>query len=193
MAYESWSVYAGQVPTTDHWNKLGANDDYLKGEVDTHASYLIPVGGIILWSGAVVDIPSGWALCDGSNGTPDLRNRFVVGAGSTYSVGNTGGSDGVILTIGEIPSHTHIQNAHTHTQTAHSHTIGGSKGGDDTDDYEPTKGAASADSFRGWYSNGIGSTTAVNQNTTATNQNTGGGGSHENRPPYYALCYIMKL
>jgi microcystin-dependent protein len=179
MAYTSWSVYAGQVPTTDHWNILGENDDYLKGEVDDHEDYLVPVGGIILWSGAEVNIPSGWALCDGTNGTPDLRNRFVVGAGSTYSVGNTGGSSSVILTSNEMPSH-------THTQNAHSHTIAGSKDGDDTDDYEPTKGAASADRLRGWYSNGIGSSTAVNQST-------GGGGAHENRPPYYALCYIMKL
>lgn len=57
---------------------------------------LFPSGGIIMWSGAVNDIPVGWALCDGSNGTPDLRDRFIVGAGGAYSVGDTGvnaGSD----------------------------------------------------------------------------------------------------
>ena len=62
----------------------------------------IPVGGIIMWSGSVVSIPSGWALCDGSNGTPDLRNRFVVGAGDVYSVAGIGGTtDSVVV------SHTH--------------------------------------------------------------------------------------
>ncbi len=40
---------------------------------------------IVLWSGAVVDIPAGWALCDGNNGTPDLRDRFVIGAGGTWA------------------------------------------------------------------------------------------------------------
>lgn len=44
------------------------------------------------WSGAIVNIPSGWSLCDGTNGTPDLRNRFVVGAGDTYDPDDTGGS-----------------------------------------------------------------------------------------------------
>ena len=52
----------------------------------------VPNGAIIMWSGTVATIPDGFSLCDGSNGTPDLRNRFVVGAGSTYAVGATGGS-----------------------------------------------------------------------------------------------------
>lgn len=52
----------------------------------------MPSGGIILWSGAVGDIPAGWYLCNGANGTPDLRNRFIVGAGSSYSVGGSGGA-----------------------------------------------------------------------------------------------------
>ena len=51
----------------------------------------IPVGGIILWSGAVARVPTGWALCDGNNGTPDLTDRFVIGAGATYAVADTGG------------------------------------------------------------------------------------------------------
>jgi hypothetical protein len=49
-------------------------------------------GMIILWSGSIATIPSGWALCNGSNGTPDLRNNFIVGAGTTYAVGTTGGA-----------------------------------------------------------------------------------------------------
>ena len=67
-------------------------------------------GMIMLWAGAVVDIPAGWILCDGNNDTPDLRNKFIVGAGDTYSVDDTGGST------------THI---HTGTAPEHSHALTG--------------------------------------------------------------------
>ena len=69
----------------------------------------IPSGGIIMWSGAENAIPSGFVLCNGSNSTPDLRNRFIVGAGTggSYGVGNTGGADSVTLTVDQIPSHSH--------------------------------------------------------------------------------------
>lgn len=65
-------------------------------------------GFICLWSGALVDIPSGWALCDGSNGTPDLRDKFIIGAGSTHAVGATGGAD---------------NHDHTFTGIAHGHSL----------------------------------------------------------------------
>lgn len=66
-------------------------------------------GMIIEWYGAIVDIPSGFALCDGNNGTPDLRNRMVIGAGDTYAVGASGGT---------------LTHTHTVNQAAHTHTIG---------------------------------------------------------------------
>jgi len=68
----------------------------------------VPAGIITIWSGAIVNIPAGWKLCDGNNGTPDLRDRFLVGAGDTYAVDATGGA-----------------NTHTHTFTSdgHFHTI----------------------------------------------------------------------
>src|SRR5690554_5897142 len=89
----------------DTWgNKLNENfsqvDDQL-GRVDELLSNVVPTGGIILWSGPIANIPAGWALCNGDNGTPDLRNRFIVGAGSTYSVGDTGGTDSVTLTTAQ--------------------------------------------------------------------------------------------
>jgi len=65
-------------------------------------------GAIVLWSGAVVDIPDGWVFCDGNNGTPDLRDKFIVGAGSTYAVGATGGTT------------TH---GHAFTSNTHQHTL----------------------------------------------------------------------
>ena len=52
----------------------------------------VPTGGIIMWSGATNNIPSGWALCDGNNSTPNLQDRFIVGAGNSYAVNATGGS-----------------------------------------------------------------------------------------------------
>lgn len=65
-------------------------------------------GMIVIWSGAIVDIPTGWILCDGNNGTPDLRNKFIVGAGDTYAVDAVGGS---------------LTHDHTWTGDGHSHTI----------------------------------------------------------------------
>jgi microcystin-dependent protein len=66
----------------------------------------VPSGVIAIWSGAIVNIPIGWVICDGTNGTPDLRNKFVVGAGSTYAVGATGGST--------THTHTFITDGHDH-------------------------------------------------------------------------------
>ena len=117
----------------------------------------IPSGFIGLWSGATNAIPSGWVLCDGNNGTPNLRDRFVVGAGSSYSVDDTGGAANVTLTINQIPSHNHSYTMINFDQ--------GSAGG------------ASS------YGQGTSSVSTGNK---------GGGQSHENLPPYYALAYIMK-
>ena len=204
----------------------------------------IPSGVIFLWSGSVATIPSGWALCNGSSGTPDLRNRFVVGAGSTYSVGDTGGANTVTLDATMIPSHTHTvtttgstssENAHSHTfsgttsgqSATHSHTAtvsdpghfhssdsnGAPNGigagaayttgypnfpGKDTDTKTTgitvSNGNASADHNHTY--SGTTSTQAAHTHTltlSSTAATTGGGLSHENRPPYYALAYIMRL
>ena len=70
----------------------------------------IPVGLIAMWSGESNNIPNSWALCDGSNGTPDLRNRFIVVSGCNYSVGNSGCSDTVTLSTDQMPSHNHSGN-----------------------------------------------------------------------------------
>ncbi len=75
-------------------------------------------GMIVMWSGAVATIPIGYALCDGDNGTPDLRNRFVVGAGSTYAVDATGGSADATL-----PSHTHTATTTVSTKTGLDGTL----------------------------------------------------------------------
>ena len=123
----------------------------------------VPTGCILIWSGAANAIPTGYALCDGNNSTPDLRDRFVVGAGNSYSVGATGGANTVTLSVNEIPSHTHVIDTH------------GSQGSG------------------GFSAIGHGRSTGNQSSSDASGvANTGGGAAHENRPPYYALCYIMK-
>lgn len=97
----------------------------------------IPTGVITMWSGSIASIPGGWFLCDGTNGTPDLRNRFIVGAGSTYAVAATGGSANATLvshshgfsgsgsgtTSSALGTHTHTYSAGTSTAGAHVHAI----------------------------------------------------------------------
>lgn len=67
----------------------------------------VPIGAIVIWSGSVDNIPAYWHLCDGTNGTIDLRDKFVLGAGNGYNVGATGGEATHTLTIAEMPSHSH--------------------------------------------------------------------------------------
>ena len=164
----------GSTGSTGQKGEPGANgsngsngDKGQKGEIGVTGSTGIPSGFIGLWSGAANAIPSGWYLCNGSNGTPDLRNRFVVGsgAGASYSVGDTGGANTVTLSINEMPAHDH-----------------------DTD-LDPYKIVATGPNSFGYISlGGAGGYPGGMLNM----QNTGGGQAHENRPPYYALCYIMK-
>jgi len=143
-------------------------------------------GMIILWSGAANAIPSGFVLCNGSNSTPDLRNRFVVGAGDSYSVNNTGGSQEVTLSTSQLPSHNHSASSSVN-DPGHFHSY--------IDQYVVINNG-----YRPWPANNndcaqrninTGSqTTGISVSTTIGN--TGSGSAIENRPPYYALCYIMK-
>ena len=159
----------------------------------------IPSGIIVMWSGVAVAVPSGWYLCDGQNGTPDLRNRFIVGAGSSYEVGNTGGSDSVTLTTEQLPSHSHgntfeidLSNLKCASAGKHSHTVTGAYGwvnaeyGTGTE--PPRESRTMNTSEDGAHTHKI----TGNASITGSISNTGGGQSHENRPPYYALCFIMK-
>jgi hypothetical protein len=165
---------------------LGTNNTQIATTAFANAAAdaAFPAGGIILWSGSVASIPSGWALCNGSNGTPDLRNRFVVGAGSTYAVDATGGSADAIVV-----SHTH---AATSTSTSvvtdpgHSHTFSSNT----TPGPDPLIGNV-AGSLHDTNTATTGITVATT--TTTTNASTGSSGTNANLPPYYALAYIMKL
>jgi len=152
-------------------------------------NHLVPPGAIIMWSGAINDIPVGWALCDGSNGTPDLRDRFIVGAGLSYYVGNTGGSNTVALSINHLPPHTHgAGTLDTNVTGLHAHTYQQLIGQVQVQDV----GTASVSSIEviGEYTSSEGNHKHTISGSTAS---AGGGLAHENRPPYYALCFIMKL
>ena len=171
-------------------------------------TYLVPQGAILMWSGSTASIPSGWALCNGStqakaDGTgnvtlPDLRDRFIVGAGSTYAVGATDGATSntpvitmtnasVTLTANQIPAHTHTATVtdpgHSHTMNdpghTHSYIAGGSatgivQGGSTqaVNISSPVSGSTSGTSTTGL---------SLNSNTTSitvSNANTGGGQGH---------------
>jgi hypothetical protein len=148
----------------------------------------IPSGVITMWFGSIASIPSGWYLCDGTNGTPNLRDRFVVGAGTTYAVDATGGSANATLV-----SHTHTA---TVTDPGHNHLTGNpdTTGGS----YFGVAGATGGNAGnRDGLVGGL-----VNSNTYVTNTKTtgvtvansteGSSGTNANLPPYYALAYIMK-
>jgi len=143
----------------------------------TGSTYVgIPSGVILLWSGSTGSIPSGWVICDGTNSTPDLRDRFVIGAGSTYAVDATGGSADAIAV------------AHTHTGTTdaggtHSHTY----------THLNTNQTGAGGGSSSFITNGTGTTsTAPNHTHAFTTASSGSSGTNANLPPYYSLAYIMK-
>lgn len=177
----------GLTATTTELNYTDGVTSNIQTQLNNISS--VPTGAIILWSGSTASIPSGWVLCNGSNSTPDLRDRFVVGAGSSYAVNATGGASSVTLSASEIPSHSHSASSSTTiNDSGHSHSISGllptetGAGGTTSTASQGTSVTASTNS----------ATTGITASTSTSIGNTGGGGSHENRPPYYALAYIMK-
>ena len=154
------SLVARDLPTSS----TSANS--VSSTVPTPGSLSLPKGSIIMWSGTIASIPVGWHLCDGTNGAPDLRDKFIVGARQddagvaktsvSGSLTLDGGEAYHRLTIAEMPSHTHSESGHFNY---------GSQARDDN----------------------------VGAQRTQQTGATGGDQPHNNLPPYYALAYIMKL
>jgi hypothetical protein len=164
------------------------------------AAFAVPSGGIIMWSGSIGSIPSGWFICDGANGTPDLRNRFLVGAGSTYAVGASGGSANAIVVAHTHTGSTSVEsNNHTHsfaTDPAGTHVHGYVRPFDIGGGWEAGSGRSYGNdntSPEGQHVHG-GTTYGVSANHThtLTINSEGSSGTNANLPPYYALAYIMK-
>jgi len=136
------------------------------GTADITITTGIPIGSIVMWSGSIASIPTEWVLCNGLNGTPDLRDKFILGAGSSYSVGANGGESTHKLLIAEMPSHNHnIIREGSYFFNKYS-----------TDFLERATGNNVSSSS---YSDGL-------------TKSSGGDQPHNNMPPYYALAYIMR-
>jgi len=151
----------------------------------------VPSGVICIWNGDASSVPAGWAICDGSNGTPDLRDRFVIGAGGSYAQGSNGGSKNVIptctftsgahtLTDAELPSHTHSY----YDKKNNTGSVGGP--------------------YSSMYTiSDVSRTTDYTCSSSETYSGSRTAHSHENsyltitqldiRPPYVAKLFIMKL
>lgn len=212
---------AGDVLTVERGQDGTLAQDWLAGDViemrinravlhDIQAGIPVPVeeepepvvgvlaGMIVMWSGAASAIPAGWALCDGTNGTPDLRSKFVIGAGAVgapYQVAAQGGAAGG--TTGEGGSHTH--SGSTDTQGAHAH--GGNTGGRTLSEaglvhlqvYAPgTQHGAFSGSAGASHSHAIGSD-GQHQHSISIGYASSHTHSFSALPPYYALCFIMKV
>ena len=158
------------------------NADMVDGKDSTE---IIPRGVIVMWSGTLATIPNGWHICDGTNETPDLRDRFILGvASSSENPGATGGSHSVTLTTANLPVHTH--SGTTDTSGAHRHNVEVRSSGE--------AGTRVMSTYSGWPLSGYQETESAGAHTHSfTTGSTGSGTAFDNRPAYYKLAYIMKL
>ena len=170
----------------------------------------VPSGCIMLWSGSIASIPSGWYLCNGTNGTPNLMDRFVVGAGSTYPVGAAAGSaDAIVVShshtassAGQSVNHSHSgttsgmnrNNPHNHTVNVYISTFDSQQiaaQGVNTQFVEYgsyVTGSTDINHEHAFTTGGV----SADHNHAITVNSTGSSGTNANMPPYYALAYIMK-
>lgn len=185
---EIWLTYGYyyKFVLTDSTGTVIGTWDNIYGFIGTASATgaTIPAGLISLWSGSIGSIPSGWYLCDGTNGTPDLRDRFVVGAGTTYAVTGTGGSaDSIVVQHNHTATSASVVTdpGHLHGQIPRSSAITGNQGAS----------YAEGDASGGYINTGT-ATTGITVTTTTTVANSGVSGTNANLPPYYALAYVMK-
>ncbi|MSR73246.1 hypothetical protein EXS61_01410 [Candidatus Parcubacteria bacterium] len=181
-----WRWYVSDYGDTDQPGKVNASDFCINGAGCLGASGGIPIGGIIMWSGSVANIPSGWKLCNGNNGTPNLSGRFIVGAGVTapYTPNQIGGTrDAVIV-------------SHKHTFLTDDNGIGGADAaaiGISGITYLNGGGAQGGGSLYQLQTSLPRSVDGWGQSITLTG--TGNAletGVDKNIPPFYALAFIMR-
>ncbi len=142
----------------------------------------IPSGTIFLWSGSTASIPSGWVICNGSSGTPDLRNEFVVGAGGTYAVDANAGASNVTLANTNIASHSHSWSANTGAGGDHSHNFNANTGNSGNHTHSGSTSNVGNHTHTGTGGTGGGIYMSSNNSTYkglgGANANTGAAGSH---------------
>jgi len=169
--------------------------DAVTDTVTDLSPHLVPTGAIIMWSGTNAAIPTGWQLCNGTNGTPDLRNRFIVGSGADYATGTNGGSD---------TKTTAAAGTHTHSVTVNGTTLSVPRDGWGTTGGAPgtiASGNLVVGSGFPEVSETLESLRRAGGNRSLGSHihtaSTANSGSHAHtvdvRPRYYALAYIMKL
>jgi hypothetical protein len=174
-------------------NPTSPQDAATRYYVDTS----IPIGGIIMWSGTIASIPTNWRLCNGSNGTPNLTNRFIIGASIDAATTWEGGSVGLTKAHTSIETGTNyvtggtkdavvVSHSHGITDPGHVHGYNG-KGGA----VHPSGG----DNVAGWgaFSGTLGYQSTSNETTSITIKSEGQSGTNKNLPPYYALAFIMRV
>jgi len=145
---------------------------------------LIPPGTIVMWSGSLSEIPDGWALCDGTSGTPDLRDRFILSVSAGENPGGIGGSHSQTLSVANLPPHTHSFT--TDPAGNHRHNVKLCKDGSPSSSRQPSSVSEVAN--RDYYSEYAGEHTH-----SGTTNSTGSGTPFDVRPRYYKLAFIMKL
>jgi len=191
-AYDSTGKTLGQVSMDDSGN-VNVSGTLYAASVSLDGTPLsqmvVPSGGIIMWSGATTNVPAGFVLCNGQNGSPDLRDRFIVGAGGSYTQANFGGAAAVTVSTDSQGSHSHTGNTGSGgstsgtgtTTSAGSHSHGGNTASytlTQNDIPSHTHGVAGEEFSVG---SGSGSFYALNTNNSAAYANslsTGGGGGH---------------
>lgn len=174
----------------------------LMSELEEAQRHHVPTGAIMMWSGNIANIPSGWALCNGQNGTPDLQGRFIVGAsqgvvmfdsiGYHYPVGSTGGKNKVALTEAQMPKH----GAHMYVSDDEFHAYADSynetqSGGPSTEKRWLAIGTLTRTDSLAWQNRGW--LQEHGNEAFPSRWERGNNEAHENRPVYYALAYIMKV
>ena len=187
------STFSGRVDINDDLEVRHINATGIATASSFVGNGTIPIGGIIMWSGADNAVPSNYALCDGNNGTPNLVDRFIVGRGSAYAQGATGGSADATLV-----SHSHTINDHTHGfsgtgSQVHSHT---QSGGGTSDDGGPNVPGSNSGGNQNNISNATVTITISGNTGNPIDKGTdtqGSSGTNKNLPPYYAIAYIMRI
>lgn len=187
---------------------LSTGVEFPDGTVQRRA---FPSGGVIMWYGSLASIPAGWYLCDGTNGTPDLQDKFVVCAGSTYAVGDVGGAATVTLTTPQLAAHAHpVASSTVNDAGSHTHPASASTTSTHTHGLSPAANSPSGPNAFGPGPGYFGTASIGDANphshsspstgtggdhthpVTFTVNPAGAGDAHQNLPPYYALAYLMK-